>query len=953
MQDFNKLAKKWQKKWADAKVFQAEVDKRPKYYVAIVYPYMSGLLHLGHLFTYTVSEVMLRYKRMNNFNVLAKFGFHCTGSPIVTAAQRVKEKEQGQIDTLKKMGIPDEDIPKFEDPEHWITYFPKETLKDLKNMGFSIDERYTFRTTSFNPPYDAFIKWQFNKLREKGFVQKGKHPVVWCPKCNAPTGDHARAEGEGETSQDFIWGKFRMEDSDLILMAGTTRPDAFYGQTNLWIDPKGDYVVAEVGDEKWVVGRNTFDKIKEQYLEAKILRSITPKEIIGKWVKGPLVKNKIYTVPADFIDSSIGSGIVFSALEDPVDLFELKKIQSSPEIIKKYNMDEKVVSKLKPIYIIKVPGMGDNLGESIGKEFSVKTAQDVEKLEKAKGELNKRVFRKGIMLDNCGECAGMNVPDAQKLLKKKLVKENDAVMFYELSGKVVCRCLTPCIVKVVSNQWFLEYNDPKWKKLTHKCIDKMKIYPEIVRKQFEYVIDWLDHWACTREFGLGTRLPWDENWIIESLSDSTIQMAYNTISKYLQHPDDYGFSTDKLNDEFFDYVYLGKGNVEKVSKSTDISKKMIGTMRTDFLYWYPFDFRNSAKDLLQNHLAFCVFNHTAIFPEKHWPKAFVINGRIMVDNEKMSKSKGNFFTMRELYERHGPDIIRLTAANSGEGVNDANYDMSFLETAKRKLADVYDFIKQNYNKGRTNTLNIDKWFESQINKVIKDATDAFENMLFKSAVQYSFLDMQRNLKWYLKRTNNNPNKKVVDKFIETQIKLLAPFTPFFCEECWELIGKKNFVSKADWPKADMKIIKPELDNAEELIKNTLADIRTVLGLAKVEKPKSIKLFVSESWKYDLFRKVDSLVKNTQNPGEIMKKVMSENKFKKHGKDISRFLPKMVSNRKISEANLTQKEEFSVTKEAVDFIKNEFKCSVEIVKAEDSDEGKAKTAMPGKVAILVE
>jgi len=164
MLDFNSIAKKWQDKWEKEKVFRAEADKRKKYYVAIVYPYMSGLLHLGHLFTYTYSEVMARYKRMRNFNVLVKFGFHCTGTPIIAAAQRVREKEPTQIETLRKMEVPEKEITKFANPEYWCDYFPKETLKDIKSMGFAVDERYTFRTTYLNPPYDAFIRWQFNRI---------------------------------------------------------------------------------------------------------------------------------------------------------------------------------------------------------------------------------------------------------------------------------------------------------------------------------------------------------------------------------------------------------------------------------------------------------------------------------------------------------------------------------------------------------------------------------------------------------------------------------------------------------------------------------------------------------------------------------------------------------------------------------------------------------------------
>lgn len=953
MIDFREIAEKWQKEWEKGKVFHAEAqENKKKYYVAIVYPYMSGLLHLGHLFTYTFSEVVLRYKRMQGFNVLAKYGYHCTGTPIVAAAQRVKEKEATQVETLKKMGIDDKEIPKFANPEYWCEYFPKETLKDAKNMGFSIDERYAFKTTYLNPSYDAFITWQFNKLKEKGYVKKGKHPVVWCPKDNLPVGDHDRSEGEGETPKDFIWAKFRLKDSDLIIMSGTTRPDALWGQTHLWIDSDGEYVAVKVKDEKWVVSREAVKKIEQQYRKAEIIRKVDPKELIGKWAKGPLVGYELYIVPAGFIDAKVGSGIVYSALEDPVDLIEMQHIQLHPEIVKKYNLDPKVIEKLKPIFIIHVEGMGENLGQEMLNKYHIKSPQDKEKLEEAKGELNRLVFRKGIMKKSCGKYAGMAVPKAQEAIKKDLISNNDVAMFYELTGKVVCRCLAECIVKIVDDQWFIEYNDPKWKKLAHECLESMKLYPEIVRKQFDYVIDWLGHWACTREYGLGTKLPWDDKWVIESLSDSTIQMAYGTISKYLLNPRDYGFKIDKLNDGFFDYVYLGKGNIAQVENSTGIPKKMLETMKKDFEYWYPFDFRNSAKDLVQNHLAFCLFNHVALFPKKHWPKAFIINGRIMVNNEKMSKSKGNFFTMRELYEKHGADIVRLTAANAGEGVDDANYDMEFLEIAKKKLSELYDFIKENYNKGRSSKLTIDKWFESKINESIKNATESMESMLFKSAVHHSFMEMHRNLKWYLKRTNNAPNRELINLFIESVIKMMAPVTPHFCEECWHMIGKKTFVSKESWPKADEKAIKKELDYSEEMISNTLADIREVLKLAKIESPKSIKLFTSPTWKYGLFEKANKLME-TKSPNEIIKEIMADEAFRKYGQDMQKFLPKMISARKMPQLKLGKEEELRAIKESLEFIKSEFNCDIHIIEADKSSEPKAKNAMPGKVAILVQ
>jgi leucyl-tRNA synthetase len=958
--DFTKTERKWQKRWEEAGIFNSEVGngKKKKYYIAIVYPYMSGLLHLGHLFTYTSPEIMSRYKRMNGFNVHVKFGFHCTGSPIVTAAQRVKEKEKSQMVALKLMGVSGKDIKKFGDPKYWVDYFPKETVTDLKRMGFALDYRYTFKTTSLNPPYDAMIRWQFDKLREMGYVKKGRHPVIWCPKENVPVGDHARAEGEGETLKDFIWAKFKLKGTDLILMAGTTRPDALYGQTNLWVDPEATYKIVKVDDEKWVVGNEAIQKIKEQHGTAEIVGEIEAIELMGKWVKGPLIDHDIYILPAEFIHADVGSGIVYSALEDPVDLLELKKLQTNPELVKRFGLDEKVVAKLAPVYIIKVPGMGENLGEDIAKEFGIKSSEDVEKLEKAKGELNIRVFRKGVMRKNCGKCTGMTVQDAQEYLKKCLVKDGDAVMFYEMSGKVVCRCLTECIVKTVSDQWFIEYNDPKWKKLAHKCLDRMKIYPEDTKKQFDYVIDWLNRWACVREFGLGTRLPWDEKWLIESLSDSTIQMAYATISKYLEHPADYGFKADKLNDGFYDYVFLGKGNLAKIEKSTGIPKKMIATMRKDFKYWYPFDFRNSAKDLIQNHLTFCIFNHTALFPVIHWPKAYILNGRIMVNNEKMSKSKGNFFTMRELYEKHGSDAVRLTSAYAGEGINDANYDMNFLKIANKKLKDFQVFAKNNFNKGRENTIYIDNWFESMINKSIIDTTENIENMKFKSAVQTGFLDMQRILKWYLRRTNNNPNLKLIKRYIEVQTKLISPFTPHIAEEIWEFIGSNasgnDFVSIQKWPVSDRKSVDSKLELLEELVNQTIEDIRRIIKLVG-KRPKKIYVYVAPIWKHEVYR---TIMRGAKDKKRAISEIMKRPEIRKQGKDAVHFSGELLNAVGELKEVPSQADEYKALNEAINFIRNEIDTEeVFVLKEEDpkkyDPQKKARNAKPMKPAIFVE
>ncbi|MBI4150057.1 class I tRNA ligase family protein, partial [Candidatus Woesearchaeota archaeon] len=183
MVELLKIQEKWQKKWAEAKVFEADAAPgKKKFFLTFPYPYVNGLPHVGHLFTLMRVEAFARYKRLAGYHVSWPQGWHCTGSPIVNAARRIKEGEEKQIKIMKDFGLTDKEIKKFVDPEMWVRYFPKEYKKDLQNLGLSIDWRREFITTSLNQSYDKFIRWQFNKLKEKNYVIKGKFPVVWCPK---------------------------------------------------------------------------------------------------------------------------------------------------------------------------------------------------------------------------------------------------------------------------------------------------------------------------------------------------------------------------------------------------------------------------------------------------------------------------------------------------------------------------------------------------------------------------------------------------------------------------------------------------------------------------------------------------------------------------------------------------------------------------------------------------
>lgn len=219
------------------------------------------------------------------------------------------------------------------------------------------------------------------------------------------------------------------------------------------------------------------------------------------------------------------------------------------------------------------------------------------------------------------------------------------------------------------DQWFMNYGttanggDGEWaqKVLDHIEGELNLYYPE-AKHAFKGVINWLANWACARSYGLGTQLPWDEKVKVESLSDSTIYQAYYTFS-HLLHKDLFGkeigplgIKPNQMTDDVWDYVFARRSRTD--IPQTDIPKASIESLRRNLDYWYPLDMRTSGKDLIQNHLTFNLYVHTALFPKENWPRSFRVNGHLMLNGEKMSKSTGNFLTLEQAVSKFGADATR-------------------------------------------------------------------------------------------------------------------------------------------------------------------------------------------------------------------------------------------------------------------------------------------------------
>ncbi len=223
-----------------------------------------------------------------------------------------------------------------------------------------------------------------------------------------------------------------------------------------------------------------------------------------------------------------------------------------------------------------------------------------------------------------------------------------------------------------------------------RCIKKMEIIPEEYRVEFNNKVDWLKDKACARKKGLGTHLPFDDQWLIESLGDSTIYMTYYITNKFFAR----GIGPEHLTPQLFDYVLLGKGSVQQAAAATGLDEQLIAQMKEDIDYWYPVDLRSSGKDLVPNHLLFFLFHHVAIFKEDKWPRSLAVNGFVSLEGQKMSKSKGPLLTLRTAVDEYGADISRMYILSSAEQTQDADWRNSGIEAAKKQVERFYSFARE-------------------------------------------------------------------------------------------------------------------------------------------------------------------------------------------------------------------------------------------------------------------
>ena len=955
------LESKWRSRWREQGRYEADPEGDAETtFVTVPYPYPSGGMHIGHARTYTVPDVYARYRRLQGDNVLFPIAWHVTGTPIIGAVERLKKREEDQLDVLTNTYNVDEDtLGEMETPMGFARHFIEEHYKKgMQDLGLSIDWRREFTTN--DDRYSKFITWQYETLRDRGLLEKGLHPVKYCTNEDQPVTTHDILEGEEAEFQEYTLIEFQtdLDGASVTVPMATLRPETVRGVTNAYIDPGAEYVVAAVDGEHWFVSAQAARKLELQGRDVEVRHEYDGEALVGETVRNPITGDDVLVLPATFVDADNATGVVMSVpAHSPDDYLALQEAKADDDRMREYGIDPDAVDAIEPIPILDIEGYGEIPARTAVDDAGIESSDDPG-LEDVTQDLYNAEFNSGVLHDDYGEFAGGVVADVRDDFKRQYLGNGFDTM-QEFSEEVVCRCGGDVEV-AKQDTWFLRYNDQEWKGKAHDAIAGLDAIPENTREQYDHTVDWLNEWPCIRNYGFGTRLPWDEDFVIEPLSDSTIYMAYYTIAHRI---DD--VPIEDLTREFFDALFYGAEALDDPESAPERALEL----REEFDHWYPVDYRCSGNDLVNNHLTFFLFHHAELFDPDNWPEGITVMGMGLLEGEKMSSSKGHVVLPGEAISEYGADTVRFFLMNSAEPWQDYDWRADQVGTTRDQLEAFWrraeDVVARADEERALDAADApedlaqaDRWLLARLQETVATVTEAMESFETRTASQAAFYNLEEDLRWYRRRRDQDaPAAQWTRRYVlQTRLRLLAPFTPFMANELHEdLTGEP--AEDAAWPTVDDAFVDESVLAEERLVEDLTADVNDIVDVTETD-PDVVRVYAAADWKYEV---LDAVRDVGPDVGQVMSEVMSNPELREKGDAVNDLVQDLVSFVRERDAEsldaLEAVDERGVYENAASFLAREFDADVDVY-AEDGDDvvdpaGKATRAQPYRPAVHIE
>jgi valyl-tRNA synthetase len=782
--DFKAIEEKWKKYWEKEKVYKFDSKSKKKIYsIDTPPPYISGNMHIGHAFSYSQQDFIIRFMRMKGLNVFYPFGTDDNGLPterFIEKINKIKSKNMGRskfiklsLDTLKKVT-----------PEH---------IQDFIDLGISCD--YDFYYSTIDEHSQKVSQKSFIDLFKQKDIYKKNFPTIWCPECQTSI---AQAELEDkEFDSDFSTLKFKCDtlkgtrNKDLLI--ATTRPELLGACVCVFVNPK---------DERY-------------------------KKLVGKKAKVPLFNHEVPIIEDRSAEMDKGTGVLMVCSYGD-----------------KYDVDAINRHKLEPRVIFDKDGTLN--------------------IEKYKGMKIKEA-RKKILED---------------LKKGNLVKEQKKISHVV---NVHDKCGTE-IEYIPTEQWFIKIMDKKKKWIEQGR--KINWYPLYMRKRYENWVNGLDlDWSISRNRHFGIPIPvWQCKKCNEIILPDEKELPVDPLSSEKKCSCGEIAEPEKMVlDTWATSSLTPQIAIELLSK--DVQKKV-----------FPMSLRPQAHDIIRTWAFYTIVK--SYLHEKKIPwKDIVVSGNVSLGGEKMSKSKGNIVSPREVMDEYGADALRFWAAASKLG-GDLDYQEKEVIVGKKfitKLKNASKFVFMNledYNGKMPRKLEvIDELFLSKLNVLIKNATESFEKYEYskvKSDVeQFFWHDFCDNYLEIVKKRvyNEKGEKKISAQYVLYNsllniLKMIAPIMPFVTEEIYQ----EHFLKKEkDTPKGTSKSIHvsswPEeikVGKVDDTVFDLMVDVLAKVRGEKTKAQKSMKAEINLSLEKKDFEKLKDVMNDLKDVAGAVD--VSEGKF---------------------------------------------------------------------------
>jgi leucyl-tRNA synthetase len=841
----------WQAAWKRAGLATARrLPGHEKFYALVAYPGASGFLHLGHLRGLAYADVLHRFQRMRGRQVFFPTGTHASGLPSVTFAQKVANRDPTTIAQLRQNGVPESEWPPLEDPSRAARFLGQSYLQVYRRLGLLIDE--TAYVTTIDDDYQAFIRWQFERLDRAGAIVQAPYFASVCPVCGPVSVDPSETDlargGEAEWVQ-YTVVPFRLSDGRILLTA-TLRPETVFGVTNIWVHPSEPLVVWHQGEQMHLVSRAGGELLVEQH-GGKLGHEVPVEHVLGQTVEVPLTGAKVPVLASPLVDPTVGTGVVMSVpAHAPADWLALKELPAEirsqvgiPRSILTVDPDELTASERELL-------KGDGLpAERAVRATHAESLRDREAVERATERLYRLEQARGRM--TVAPFEGALVTEAREQTAQRLQEVGGGFVLHQFSEPVICRNGHTVVIRRVPDQWFLHYSDPAWKQKTEEMIQRMRVEPAEYAAELPDILGWFQDRPCTRKGRwLGTPFPRDPEWLIEPIADSTFYPAYFVVRRFVSSG---RLATHSLTPAFFDYVFLGEGAGEP-----SVDPALQQEIRDEFAYWYPLDVNIGGKEHKRVHFPVFLYTHALLLPPSLQPRGLFVywwltaQGGAKVSKKDVAAKGGGVPPIRDALEEYGADALRLFHAFSASPFQDIEWNPALLAQAADRMSEVERVAREALAPGEGASPELDAWLYDAARTLIQRSTESLERMDFRQFAQTVYVELPARFRRYIAR-GGTPGK-ATQAVGGIWLRLLSPLSPHLAEE----LGEGRFhglVAEQPFPSIDELPADPLARYSESYLERVEEDLRSVLRAseARGQKASEVAFYVAAPWKRELER----------------------------------------------------------------------------------------------------